>query len=356
MSKYKVMVVGLGKRGCHHVTHFKVHPDFNVTAVCDIRHEAIDTIAKDLDNPITGTDAREVALKAKPDVFCFCTLPDIRLSMIEIAIESGAKLIAFEKPVALTTKEGFKIKKAIDDSGIKAVLSYQHRYGSHYQKVKKIIDSGAIGDIHTIYATAVGWPAHMAEHMLHYTRWFAGDPRPEWVMANVAGKCKLTSPDKHYSPDYLGAFVQFEGGIRGIYEVGGGAPNVPQVSKWFHKNRIGAMGSNGYAEVYTGGGYKVVTKDGIVEGLGFMDYDQDMPGYIADIAKWLNDGIEHPCSFSNAYTNFETWQAMYHSYLNGGQIPLPLKDAVDEIAELQKKMPNKKLIAAFDESNKEYEC
>jgi len=203
---------------------------------------------------------------------------------------------------------------------------------------------------------AVGWPAHMMEHMIHYTRWFASNPEPKWVIANVAGRCKLTSEDKHYSPDYIGAFVQYDNGIRGIYEVGGGAPDVPQVKKWFHKNKIGAQGKYGYAEVYTGGGYKAVTKDGILEGPGVMDYSQDMPKYIEDIAKWLNDGIEHPCSFKNAYTNFETWQAMYHSYFEGGQIELPLKYTMDEITELRKRIPNKKLIVTFVESKNEYDC
>ena len=136
----------------------------------------------------------------------------------------------------------------------------------------------------------------------------------------------------------------------------GGAPDVHQVSKWFHKNRIGAQGSLGYAEVYTGGGYKAVTADGLIEGPGAMEYDQDMPGYIDDIAKWLNDSVEHPCSFSNAYTNFETWQAMYRSYFNGGQIELPLKDSMDEIAELRERMSEKKLITTFGESNNEYDC
>ena len=356
MNKYSVMVVGLGKRGCHHVTHFEAHPDFKVTAVCDIRQDVMGTVAKELDSPVTGTNAKKVALDAKPDVFCFCTLPDIRSEMISIAIEVGAKLIAFEKPIALTTIEGQKIKEMINNSKIKAVLSYQHRYGPHYQKVAEIIKSGKIGKIHTIYATAVGWPAHMAEHMLHYTRWFAGNPEPVWVMANIAGKCKLSSADKHYSPDYLGSFVQYDNGIRGIYEIGGGAPDVSRVKKWFHKNRIGAMGSDGYAEVYTGNGYRAVTRSGILEGTGAMDYDQDMPGYIDDIAKWLNDGIEHPCNFLNAYTNFETWQAMYCSYLEGGQVSLPLKYTIDEIKELKEKMSGKKLISTFDESNNEYNC
>lgn len=111
MGKYTVMVVGLGKRGGHHVVHFEKHPDFKVTAICDIRQEAIDIVAKDPDNPFSGTDAGEVAMAAKPDVFCFCTLPDIRKEMIQIGIECGAKLIAFEKQLALTSKEGTEIKK-----------------------------------------------------------------------------------------------------------------------------------------------------------------------------------------------------------------------------------------------------
>lgn len=356
MIKYKVMVVGLGKRGGNHVVHFERHRNFKVIAICDIRQEAIDRIAKELDNPYTGTDARKIAMKVRPDVFCFCTLPDIRKKMIQIGIECGAELIAFEKPIALTSIEAIEIKKILKKSKTKAVVCYQHRYGPHYKKIKEIISSGAIGNIHTIYATAVGWPAHMMEHMLHYTRWFNDNPLPEWVMANVAGRCKLQSRDKHYSPDYVGGFVQYKNGVRGIYEVGGGAPDVPNVKKWFHKNRIGAIGSEGYAEVYTGNGYKAITKNGIITGEGIMDYDQDMPGYIDDIAKWMNKGIEHPCSFSNAYINFEILQAMYHSYLEGGQIALPLQKNYDEIKELKKKIPQKKLFVTLDESTGEYEC
>ena len=43
-----------------------------------------------------------------------CTPPDVRLPLIELGIESGAKLIAFEKPVAMTSAEGLAIKQALD--------------------------------------------------------------------------------------------------------------------------------------------------------------------------------------------------------------------------------------------------
>jgi predicted dehydrogenase len=56
--------------------------------------------------PPKGTDALQVALETKPDVFCFCTLPNLRSEMIRAGIKSGARLIAFEKPAALNTREG----------------------------------------------------------------------------------------------------------------------------------------------------------------------------------------------------------------------------------------------------------
>ena len=78
-------------------------------------------------------------LALRPDVFCFCTLPNLRAEMVRIGIECGARLIAMEKPVALTSAEGFAIRDLLEASGVKAVVSHQHRYGAHYQKVKEII-------------------------------------------------------------------------------------------------------------------------------------------------------------------------------------------------------------------------
>ena len=47
---------------------------------------------------------------------------------------------------------------------------------------------------------------------------------------------------------------------------------------------------------------------------------------------------------------------MYHSYLEGGQETLPLQRTMDEVRELRNRMPDKKLIIAFDESSSFYKC
>src|SRR5207244_6766438 len=158
---YTVLVGGMGKRGVHHATAFSANSRFKVAGICDIDQKRLDDAAPKLGNPEKSLDASALAKKLKPDVFCFCTLPNLRLDFIKLGIACGAKLIAFEKPVAMTSNEGLQIKQALDQAGTKAVVSHQHRYGEHYQKVKEIVASGALGKVHTVYGTATGWAAHM---------------------------------------------------------------------------------------------------------------------------------------------------------------------------------------------------
>jgi predicted dehydrogenase len=228
--KYRVVVVGMGKRGMHHATAFQANGRFDVAGVCDIDPTRLDAAAAKF-GAAKGTDARQLCASLKPDVFCFCTLPNLRIPMIQAGIEGGARLIAFEKPVALTTMEGFAVKALLDDGGVKAVVSHQHRYGEHYRKVKEIVASGALGRVHTVYGTATGWMTHMLSHLIDYMRWYNAEAPAQWVMAQAAGRGKLA--DNHPSPDYIAGFVQFANGVRGIYECGAGAPDVPEVDYWW---------------------------------------------------------------------------------------------------------------------------
>ncbi len=354
MGKHRVLVVGLGNRGKHHATHFHANPRFEVAGLCDVNPAQVGEFASTVGNPAAGTDAAAMARELKPDVFCFCTLPSIRSEMIRIGVESAAKLIAFEKPVALSSEEGLKVKELLTGSPAKVVVSHQHRYGKHYQAVKDTIAAGRIGKVHTVYGTAEGWAAHMLSHLIDYSMWYNDYAAALWVMAQAAGRHKLS--DVHASPDYVGGFVQFENGVRGIYECGGGAPDVPEVQRWWGKNRIGAIGTEGYAEVYTGNGWKAVTKNGILTGDGAMAYDLDMPGYIQDMADWLDRGRVHPCCFDNAYAGFEVMMGMLRSAARGGQVTLPLTDAANELEELQRALPSAPLQVTLEESRKEYGC
>jgi predicted dehydrogenase len=350
---YKVIVVGMGKRGMHHAAAFAANKRFKLAGICDIDQSRLGAASSKLGNPQTGTDAGSLAKSVKPDVFCFCTLPNLRADMIKIGVDAGARLIAFEKPVAMSSAEGIKIRQILDGSGTKAVVSHQHRYGDHYKRVKETIASGALGRVHTVYGTATGWMMHMLSHLIDYMRWYNNEAEAEWVMGQAAGRCKMS--DVHISPDYIAGFVHFSNGVRGIVECGAGAPDVPEVDYWWRKCRIGAQGTEGYAEVLTGGGWRLVTKSGMLSGEGCMNYDHDMPPYIQEIADWLDDEHKvHQCNFESAYKGFEIMMGLCRSVVHGGQIALPLTSGADELALLKEKLPDRKVLLSMPANAKEY--
>jgi predicted dehydrogenase len=343
----------MGKRGMHHATTFKANDRFEFAGICDIDPTRLEAAAAKLGVAVKSTDAREVAEAVQPDVFCFCTMPTVRAAMIRIGIESGARLIAMEKPVALSSTEGFEVRDLLASSGVKAVVSHQHRYGAHYQAVKQVIASGALGHVHTVYGTATGWMMHMLSHLVDYMRWFNGEAEAEWVMAQAAGRGKLA--DAHPSPDYIGGFIQFANGVRGVVECGAGAPDVPEVDYWWRKCRIGAQGSEGFAEVLTGGGWRAVTKHGAYSGEGCMNYELDMPPYIQQMADWLDDPKQvHPCNFESAYKGFEITMGLCRSAAGGGQVALPLVSGANELEMLRASLPDRKVLLSMPANAKEY--
>ena len=353
MNKYSVLVVGMGKRGMHHAVAFNNNPRFQVTGICDIEAKRLTEAGAKLGNPEQGTDAAALAKAIKPDVFCFCTMPHLRTPFIQAAIDAGAKLIAFEKPVALTSAEFLAIRDLIANSGVKAVVSHQHRYGKHYQKVREIIASGALGRVHTFYGSATGWMTHMLSHLIDYTCWFNNYTPAVWAMAQAAGGVKFS--DNHPSPDYIAGFVHFANGLRAIYECGAGAPDQPEVAKWWGKNRIGAQGTEGFAEVLTNGGWRAVTKSGGYQtGEGVMNYDLDMPPYIQEMADWLEGKGVHQCNFDHACRGAEIMLALQRSAALGGQVALPLTQGMDEQAMLRAKLKDRPVLVSCEQNRKEF--
>ena len=353
MGKYKVIVVGLGKRGRHHAAAFKGNPRFELAGIATRDPARLAAAAAELGGPRTSTDAAALAREVKPDIFCFCTPPTVRLELIRTGIASGARLIAYEKPVALSMSEAIEIRKAVQAAGVKTVVSHQHRYGQHYRKVAEIIHSGALGRVHTVYAHSVGWMLHLFTHLVDYMRWYNGDAEAEWVLGQAAGRGKLA--DNHPSPDYVMGTVHFANGVRGYIETGAGAPDVPEVDYWWRKNRIGAQGSHGFAEVLTGGGWRAVTKDGIQSGEGCMNYELDMPPYVEDMARWLNDeAAVHPCNGESAYKGFEITMGVLRSVVERGQVALPLGPGEPELEALARVLPDRPVRLSTEANRKEY--
>src|SRR5438552_11238375 len=151
---YKVLIAGMGKRGQHHASAFGKNPRFEVAAISDPVPAQLDKVKALYPKARAGADPLALAKEVKPDIFCFCTPPHIRHPLIQTGIASGAKLIAYEKPMAMSMTEAIDIRKAVQAAAIKTVVSHQHRYGPQYTAGTDLTRSGVIGRVHTVYGTA----------------------------------------------------------------------------------------------------------------------------------------------------------------------------------------------------------
>lgn len=332
MKRYTVALVGCGARGKIHLEGFLANPDrFNVVAICDIDAEKLKLRAQEFSIRKTYTDADEMLALEKPDVFCFSTQPTARLSLVELGVKHGVKLIDFEKPMARSLAEARKIHELCKEAGIKYVVSHQQKYGKHWKTVKEIIDNGEIGHVHTIHATAKINLLHVGSHLVDYVLWYNGAHHAEWVIGHVHGKKGLSGD--YGSPDMVFAQAQFKNDVRAIFEFGTLAPGYPKYKdKSYLATAVSIYGSYGYTKVMTDGYWQAFTKssDGQIIKEQVDDWEAQenylqIP-YTKDIANWLDDATKiHPCNGDISYHGFQVLMGMCLSGYENRRINLPIK-------------------------------
>jgi len=335
---YSVVVLGAGKRGRMHAKLFNLNKRFRLEGICDIDSERLKAASADCGNPPMFSDAKMMLKTVKPDIFCFCTPPLLRKEIFQMGIENKVKLIAYEKPMATNYNEALEMTKIAREAGIKTVVSHQQKYGDHFQAVKRIVDSGKLGRIQSIYGHVWGWYLHMVTHVMDYLRFYNGNAEAKWVIGQIHGREKLM--DNHPSPEYAGGFIQFSNGVRGIVEVGALSPDVPESEYPWHKGRFCIQGTEGFAEVIIGTGWRVCTKsDGYQEGQGCFDYEIDGARYIEDIALWLDGVKEHLCNGEDTLKGFELAMALLRSSVERKITAIPISPGENEIDAIKRTIP-----------------
>lgn len=330
MSKYRAALIGCSPgRGIAHGRAFVDNPDkFDLVAICDKDKERLDAVSAELTEAKPYADAEEMMSAEKPDILCFSTLPQIRYELIELGIRHGVKLIAYEKPMAADLPEARKIYDACREAGVKTVVSHQHKYDKHWCKVKDLAQSGEIGDVHSIHASAKGWMLHWATHLVDYTMFVNGPHKAKWVMGHIHGTGK--GKDNHPSPDQFLAVCEFENGVRATIECGEFSPTLPPGDNSFWMDSgLTAYGSEGYARVVAGGGWWAVTKSGqgMIEGKVETDWRDDQKRYVRQIADWLDDEKNvHPCNAEVTYHGFEIVMGACISALDNRKVDLPIRE------------------------------
>ena len=332
VPKYKVAQVGCGQRGGIHLDGWLNNPDrFEVMAVCDLdEKKAAEALkARKLDVPIY-TDADRMLAETKPDVFCFSTLPNVRLSLVELAVKHRVKALVFEKPMATSLAEAFKITELCRQNNILAIVSHQQKYLTSFEKFKSIIDRGEIGPVQRIDASCQPWLAQLGTHYIDYILWANGGVRAQWVVGHVHGKELLG--DHHPSPNYTMGQIGFANGVRALVEFGRLSASHMDKDHFWVDNRLTAHGTHGYAWCDTDGRWGTFNRStrgemlsGEDENWQIQERHRVQPLFARELADCLDDRTRlHSCNIDITYHGYEILEALCLSALDHKRVDLPL--------------------------------
>ncbi len=350
MKKHTVAQVGCGGRGKVHLDGWLRNPErFEVIALCELDETKMKQAAAEREiSPALYTDAEKMLADTRPDVFCFSTPPDVRLSLVELAAKYSVKGLAFEKPMATSLAEAERITRLCLDHGIKAVVSHQQKYLTSLQKVKSLVDAGDIGEVYQITADCQAWLAQLGTHFMDYVLWANGASRAKWVVGHVHGKETLA--DSHPSPNFTTGQMEFENSVRAVVTFGKLAPSHMATEKFWLDNRLTVYGAYGYVWGDTDGRWGAFTRrsggeviGGEGDGWQVQERTRLQPLFAADLADWLDDDARpHPCNIEVSYHGYEIIEGLCISALDHRRVDLPLdtSQCVDIFARMRSELPD----------------
>ena len=147
-DRLRTALVGVGGRGRALVNALAAHPHVDIVAVCDVDAAARASVAKQLD-AASYDDFARMFDKERCDAAMISLPHYLYPDAVCAALESGAHVLK-EKPLARDLQDGLAMCEAAKNAGRILMVGGQSKFDPAFQKMKAIVDSGALGDIFLI--------------------------------------------------------------------------------------------------------------------------------------------------------------------------------------------------------------
>lgn len=199
-SKLGVAVIGAGFIGSYEARVIHEHPEAKVVAVAGGHGGRAEQLAGQLGCYGTS-DWREIIDRPDVDAVIVASPNDSHTDPVIEAARAG-KHIFLEKPMALSVRDCDRMIEAVEGSGVHFMLGTMMHYYEGFQRMKRLIDEGAIGRALVGFAARTGWETPQATvswkkrqsqsggHLFHHIheidllRWFMGDVKSVFARAN----------------------------------------------------------------------------------------------------------------------------------------------------------------------------
>jgi predicted dehydrogenase len=154
METKKLVVFGLGARGGIYARFAKKYPEkFALTAIIENNPERLENAKMEYPGTRLFSDYHDfLEAKIEADIVAVATQDDDHKEHAIAMMKAGYDLL-LEKPIANNKEDCLAIYEASKQYDRKVVVCHVLRYTPFYSTVKRIIDSGKLGEVITIHAS-----------------------------------------------------------------------------------------------------------------------------------------------------------------------------------------------------------
>jgi predicted dehydrogenase len=194
-ENFSIAVIGSGYWGTNYVRLASQLPDIDLVAVCDKDPDRLHDVANRFPKPEYYLDYHDIPLDSLKAVIV-CTNPSNHYE-ISSHFLAAKKHVLVEKPMTLKAEKSRELIQLANSTGATLMVGHIFLYNPGIQKVKSLIQEGAIGQLHYLYSrrTNLGpirddvnalWD--LAPHDISIFSYLL-DSSPEW--ASAVGACFL---------------------------------------------------------------------------------------------------------------------------------------------------------------------
>lgn len=150
-KKLKIGIIGTGWIADAHINCYKQMPDVEIVAGADLVPGKAEAFFKkwEVEGVRCYPDHKSMLDAEQLDAVSVCTYNRTHAECTIYALEKGVNVL-LEKPMCVTIEEAADICRAEKKSGKLLSIGFQPRLDPNMQMIKKIVDSGELGEIYYI--------------------------------------------------------------------------------------------------------------------------------------------------------------------------------------------------------------
>jgi predicted dehydrogenase len=146
-------IIGAGRVGLFRGEVAARHPMVDFIGLADIKPDRLKLVGEKVGADFVTADFRELLARPEVTAAVIATDEHLHVDPILAAVERGLSLL-IEKPLATELADSERVFKAIQKSGVDAVVGYTQRFRRRWLAAKEKVRTGQLGDVTMVTSRA----------------------------------------------------------------------------------------------------------------------------------------------------------------------------------------------------------